>query len=120
MKKIIYAFGLLVAFQFSANAQETKKAEVKTVAINTENSNVAQINELDKTVTLNPQLKGDLISLLAMRDETVAGLKTDLEKKAVFERFGKKLMGGLTDEQKVLLSSSNPELLKKLTIYSEK
>ena len=111
MKKIASIIVLFIAFSFSVKAQESKTTanSSKTSVIQSN----AIVNELDAVVKLSPQLKQDLMTLYAMREEALNNVKTTEEKKQICERIGKKILAGLTDEQRALLDKS-PDLIKRL------
>ena len=112
MKKIIAIAALFLAFSFNANAQVASKA--KTEAITPE-SIVKDHNALTKLVTMDESLKKDMMTLLNMRMEAVNAAREE-DKKAIFDRYGLKLLGGFSKEQLTQLKS-NVELYTKLTEY---
>lgn len=118
MKKIIATLFLTAVLSLTASAQEasktnTSKAEITAASINQD------VRDLTKTVTMSESLTRDLTTLLNMRAEAVNNAKTEAEKKAIFERFTMKLMGGLNDSQMTQLKS-NTELLNRLSQYGTK
>lgn len=118
MKKIIATLFLTAVFSLTSSAQETSKANATKAEISA--ASISQdVKDLSKTVTMNESLTRDLTTLLNMRAEAVNGAKTEAEKKALFERFTMKLMGGLNDSQMTQLKS-NPELLNRISKYSTK
>ncbi len=116
MKKIIVIASLFLAFSFNANAQvATKVKNVKSVEITPESiSN--DIANLTKTVTMEESLKKDMNTLLYMRMEAIKEVKSEDEKRAIFEMYGKKILGGFTPDQMNQLNL-NKELFLKLTKY---
>ena len=116
MKKIIATLFLTTVLSLTSSAQETSKANTSKTEI-TEASISRDIKDLSKTVTMNESLTKDFTTLLNMRAESVNGAKTEEEKKAIFERFSRKLLGGLNDSQMTQLKL-NPELLNRLTQFS--
>ncbi len=114
MKKIIAIAALFLAFNFNANAQLASKAKAKTEAITTE-SIVKDHNALTKLVTMDESLKKDMMTLLNMRMEAVNAAREE-DKKAIFDRYGLKLLGGLTPDQLNQLKG-NRDLYTKLTEY---
>jgi hypothetical protein len=116
MKKIIVIASLFLAFSFNANAQVASKAKsVKTEAITPESIS-KDIANLTKTVTMEESLKKDMNVLLNMRMDALKDAKTEDEKRAIFEMYGKKILGGFTPDQMSQLKA-NKELLLKLTQY---
>jgi tetrahydrodipicolinate N-succinyltransferase len=116
MKKIIVIASLFLAFSFNASAQEASKAKsVKSVEITPESIS-KDIANLTKTVTMEESLKKDMNTLLYMRMDALKEVKSEDEKKAIFEMYGKKILGGFTPDQMNQLKS-NKELLLKLTQY---
>ena len=122
MKKIIAIATLFLAFSFNSNAQEaTKSKSTKTEAKEelTQKNIAKDVADIDKTVKLNESLKKDFTTLLNMREEALSGSKIEEDRKAIFERFTKKLLGGLTPDQLELLKG-NKELFTRLTQYPTK
>lgn len=116
MKKIVSIVVLMVAFSFSANAQSNLKMESDS---NSKDQNVkemayAELRELSSVVELTPELKNDFLTLFIMRNEAVNNAKSHEEKAAVYERFGQKLLSGLSEQQAMKLKE-NKELYNKLT-----
>ena len=116
MKKIVSIVVLMIAFGFSANAQSNVKLESNS---NPKDQNVkemaySELRELSSVVELTPELKNDLMTLFMMRNEAVNNAKTYEEKAAIYERFGQKLLSGLSEQQSKKLSE-NKELYNKLT-----
>lgn len=118
MKKIIATLFLTTVLSLTSSAQEASKTNTTRTEI-TSASVSKDIRDLSKAVTMNESLTRDLTTLLNMRAEAVNGAKTEAEKKAIFERFSVKLMGGLNDSQMTQLKS-NPELLNRLSQYGTK
>ncbi|MGV1010865.1 MAG: hypothetical protein ACOYBS_00325 [Flavobacterium sp.] len=119
MKKIIAIASLFLAFSFNANAQEASK--VKSVTTETREaitpaSISKNIEDLTKLVTMDESLKKDFTTLLNMRMDALNGAQSEQEKKAIFEAFGKKLLGGLSPEQ-LNQFKTNQNLYLKLTQY---
>jgi aspartate/tyrosine/aromatic aminotransferase len=114
MKKIIAIAALFLAFSFNANAQVASKVKPKTEAI-TQESITKDHSALIKTVTMNESLKNDMMTLLNMRMEAVNAAKEE-DKKAIYDRYGLKILSGLTPEQ-LNQFKSNKALYLKLTEY---
>ncbi len=128
MKRFFAILTLSLAFSLSSNAQESQKTlSVDTTAkvdttVKPETSKEAllkDITELKKSVKLEDQLVEDLTNLLFMRDEAVNNVRTIEEKKALYEKFSQKLMGGLTPDQLKQLQE-NKELFSRLTQFPSK
>jgi hypothetical protein len=121
MKKIVSIVVLMVAFGFSSNAQSKLKMESKSISADSKELNVkemayAELRELSTVVELTPDLKNDLLSLLVMRNDAVNNTKSIEEKTAIYDRFGKKLLSALNEEQLKKLTKNN-ELYNKLTNF---
>jgi hypothetical protein len=119
MKKIITLFTLLLAFSFNSNAQE--KSKVKVVQTETKEDlakrNLTKdVEELFATVTMNESLKHDLTMLIEMRAQAVFETENQQDKKAIFDRFTSKIVGGLNAEQ-LLQLKKNDVLYKRLTEF---
>ncbi|WP_396151450.1 hypothetical protein [Flavobacterium sp.] len=116
MKKIVSIVVLMIAFGFSANAQSNLKLEsdAKSKDQNVKEMAYSELRELSSVVELTPELKNDFLTLLVMRNEAVNNAKTYEEKAAIYERFGQKLLSGLSEQQSKKLSE-NKELYNKLT-----
>lgn len=116
MKKIVSIVVLMMAFGFSANAQSTVKLEAdsKSKEQNVKEMAYNQLRELSSVVQLSPELKDDFLNLFMMRNEAVNNTKSYEEKAAIYERFGQKMLSGLSEEQ-VKKLAENKELYNKLT-----
>lgn len=116
MKKIVSIVVLMFAFCFSANAQSNVKsvADDNSKELNVKEMAYNELRELSSVVELTPELKNDFLNLFIMRNEAVNNAKSYEEKSAIYERFGKKLLSGLSEEQSKKLSE-NKELYNKLT-----
>ncbi|MEZ4838992.1 hypothetical protein [Flavobacterium sp.] len=116
MKKIVSIVVLIMAFGFSANAQSTVKLEAdsKSKEQNVKEMAYNQLRELSSVVQLSPELKDDFLNLFMMRNEAVNNTKSYEEKAAIYERFGQKMLSGLSEEQ-VKKLAENKELYNKLT-----
>lgn len=111
MKKIICIVVLVFAFSYTAKAQDASKnlQNLKEKAIN-------EMAEINKVIKLDSKLNDDLTTLLVMRDEILGNTRTEEEKKALFERFGAKFLGGLTEEQREALKK-NKNIYERLMVY---
>lgn len=116
MKKIIAIFGLFLAFSINSNAQEAKKNLNKEEI--TQKNITQDISDLTKTVKMDESLTRDFTTLLNMRAEAMNGSQSEEDRKAIFERFSKKMIGGLTPEQLEQLKSNNA-LYTRLTQYKK-
>ena len=116
MKKIIAIAVLFLAFSFNANAQVSLKVKETKTEFITPESISKDVDALTKTVTMNESLQKDMMTLLYMRMDAVKEAKTEEDKRAIFQRFGQKLLGGFTPEQLKQLKG-NKDLYLKLTEY---
>lgn len=116
MKKIVSIVVLMIAFGFSANAQSNLKLESdsKSKDQNVKEMAYSELRELSSVVELTPESKNDFLTLFMMRNEAVNNAKSYEEKAAIYERFGQKLLSGLSEEQSKKLSE-NKELYNRLT-----
>lgn len=120
MKRIFAILTLSLAFSLSSNAQEAKTLSVsQTSADSPKEALLKDITELKNSVKLEDQIVEDLTNLLLMREEAVNNVRTIEEKKALYERFGQKLLGGLNPDQLKQLEG-NKELLIRLTQFPSK
>ncbi|UPQ79713.1 hypothetical protein M0M57_02500 [Flavobacterium azooxidireducens] len=106
----------MIAFGFSANAQSSLKleSETKSKEANSKEMAYGELRELSSVVELSPEQKNDFLTLFNMRNEALSNAKSDEEKATIYNRFGKKFLSGLTEEQTKKLSE-NKELYNKLT-----
>jgi hypothetical protein len=118
MKKIIATLFVTTVLSFTSNAQEVSKTNTTKTEI-TEASISRDVTDLSKTVTMNESLAKDFNTLLHMRAEAVNAAKLEEEKKAIFERYSRKLIGGLNDNQLTQLKA-NSDLYNRLTQYKTK
>lgn len=116
MKKIVSIVVLMIAFSFSANAQSNLKLESdsKSKDQNVKEMAYGELRELSSVVELSPEQKNDFLTLFVMRNEAVNNAKSYEEKTAVYERYGQKLLSGLSEEQSKKFSE-NKELYNRLT-----
>lgn len=118
MKRIIAILVITTLFSFTSKAQEASKSiSVKTEI--TDASIIKDISDLTKTITMDESLKRDFTTLLHMRADEINAAKSEEEKKMLFERFGRKFIGGLNDNQLAQLKA-NEELYKRITQYQSK
>ncbi len=118
MKRLIVILVITTFFSFTSKAQETSKTiSVKTEI--TETSIIKDISDLTKTITMDESLTRDFTTLLHMRADEINTAKSEEEKKMLFERFGRKFIGGLNDNQLAQLKA-NQELYKRITQYQSK
>jgi hypothetical protein len=118
MKKIVSIVLLMVAFGFSGNAQSNLKLESNTKSrdqkVNPKEEAYKDVKELSNLLELSPEVTNSFLEMLVMRNEALINAKSDEEKRIVYDRFGKKLLSSLNDEQLKKLHS-NKELHFKLT-----
>lgn len=112
MKKIIAILALFLAFSVTSNAQETKKA------VTTQRSATDDAKELSTTVKMDDSLLKDFTTLLSMRADALSSAATEADRKAIFERFAKKMQGGLSQEQLEQLKT-NKALYESLMVYKK-
>ncbi len=118
MKKIVSIVLLMVAFGFSGNAQSNLKLESNTKSrdqkVNPKEEAYKDVKELSNLLELSPEVTNSFLEMLVMRNEALINAKSDEEKRIVYDRFGKKLLSSLNDDQLKKLHS-NKELHFKLT-----
>jgi alpha-L-arabinofuranosidase len=124
MKKIFIIATLLLAFGTNVNAQDARKKEDRSTATMSKDEafkmqTVNSIEELDKTVSLDKSFKNDLISLLYMRKEAMDNVNSLEDKKAVFYKYGQKMLSGLSEDQRKTLELKNPTLYKSFLEFKE-
>ncbi len=107
MKKLIITLALILGFGITASAQ-TKKTEINK-----------DIEELSTYVNIDPAMKNELYIAIATRNEEYTKVNSTEERKIIFNRYAGKIIGVLTPAQKEMLSK-NPDLYKKLTVYTGK
>lgn len=115
MKRIIAILVITTVFSFTSMAQEAAKTIPAKTEI-TDASIAKDISDLTKTITMNESLTRDFTTLLYMRADAINGTKSEEEKKALFERFGRKFIGGLNDNQ-LEQFKANKELFTRFTQY---
>lgn len=118
MKKIFAIATLVLAFGFSAKAQD-KKAAPKEVTSDYKMEVLNQVEGLKKVINFDQQLKNDMITLLIDRKEAMKTVTSPEDKKAVFTKYGLKAFGGFSKEQLDLLRQKNPTLYSDLMEYKE-
>lgn len=108
----------MVAFGFSGNAQSNLKLESNTKSrdqkVNPKEEAYKDVKELSNLLELSPEVTNSFLEMLVMRNEALINAKSDEEKRIVYDRFGKKLLSSLNDDQLKKLNS-NKELHFKLT-----
>jgi hypothetical protein len=115
MKKIISILTLLLAFSVNSNAQSamgeaTKQAPTPKETIYQDILQIAAITKMPES------LQNDFMTVLLMREEAVANVKSDEDKKAVFEKLNTKMLSALSKEQIDALKSKK-DLYNKLFVY---
>lgn len=116
MKKIVLLFALVLGFCFTTNAQSKLSTE-ETKELNYKERAFEDVVLLNKIVTLSPQVKKDLFTLMEDRTEALENSKNIEEIKALYEKFGEKMMSALSPDQIEKLKS-NQELYLRLTTYT--
>ena len=117
MKKIV-AIGLFMfAFGFTANAQSSlTAAKTENVKLNPKEAAYKDLSELTSVIEITPEFKSDLMTLFMMREEGLQNAATEDEKVVLYQRFGEKILSGLTEEQRKTLEQK-PELYSRLMKY---
>lgn len=117
MKKIVAIVLFVIAFGFTSNAQSTLSAAKPTSKeVNPKEAAYKDISELSAVIDITPEYKNDLMTLFMMREEAMAVCTTEDERVVTYQKFGEKILSGLTEEQRKALSQK-PELLARLTKY---
>lgn len=117
MKKIVAIVLFMIAFGFSSNAQSTLSAAKPTSKeVNPKEAAYKDISELSSVIDITPEFKNDLMTLFMMREEAMANCTTEDERVVTYQRFGEKIMSGLTEEQRKTVAQK-PELYARLTKY---
>lgn len=116
MKKIVLLFALVLGFCFTTNAQSKLSTE-ETKELNYKERAFEDVVLLNKIVTLSPQVKKDLFTLMEDRTEALENSKNIEQIKALYEKFGEKMMSALSPDQIEKLKS-NQELYLRLTTYT--
>ncbi|SHF60092.1 hypothetical protein SAMN05444377_11363 [Flavobacterium fontis] len=111
MKKIVFALFAFLAVQLSM-AQDKQN----TVALQPKEIAATEMEALLKVVKLDDNLKTSFTELFIMRAEQVQNAPDESTKKAIYERYGSKLLSGLNEEQRQALKA-NTELYQKLIFY---
>ena len=107
MKKIIAVLTLLLAFTISANAQDKK--------VSNEAAAQKDVAALVQKVTIAESLKKDMYTLMLMKHEALADPSaTAAEKENISKRFERKILGGLTEEQRAVVMA-DAALMKQLS-----
>lgn len=117
MKKIVAIVLFMIAFGFSSNAQSTFSAAKPTSKeVNPKEAAYKDISELSSVIDITPEFKNDLMTLFMMREEAMANCTTEDDRVATYQKFGEKIMSGLTEEQRKTVAQK-PELYARLTKY---
>lgn len=117
MRKIVTIILFMIAFGFSANAQTSiSKAQPTSREVNPKEAAYKDISDLSAVIDITPEYKNDLMTLFMMREEAMAACTTEDERVVTYQKFGEKILSGLTEEQRKTLSQK-PELLARLTKY---
>ena len=123
MKKIV-AILFLFAFGFSMNAQtaltkakaEPTKVNSKEEKLNPKEAAYKDVADLTSIIEVSPEFKNDLMTLFMMREEAMQNAQTEDEKALTFQRFGEKIISGLTEEQRKTLEQK-PDFYARLVKY---
>lgn len=111
MKKIVFALIAFLAVQLSI-AQEKSSS----TAVSPKEIAATEMEALLKVVKLDEHTKTSFTQLFIMRAEQVQIATDEASKKAIYERYGTKLLSGLSDEQRQALKA-NTALYQKLILY---
>lgn len=116
MKKIV-AILFLFAFGFSVNAQTSlTKAKDEPTKLNPKEAAYKDVSDLTSIIEVTPEFKNDLLTLFMMREEAMQNAATEDEKVITYQRFGEKIISGLTEEQRKTLEQK-PDLYARLVKY---
>ncbi|MBA4153753.1 MAG: hypothetical protein C0512_05345 [Flavobacterium sp.] len=117
MKKIVAIVLFMIAFGFSSNAQSSiSNAKPTSREVNPKEAAYKDISDLSAVIDITPEFKNDLMTLFMMREEAIAGCTTEDERVITYQKFGEKIMSGLTEEQRKTVAQK-PELYARLTKY---
>ncbi|MBY8962524.1 hypothetical protein KJK34_07140 [Flavobacterium sp. D11R37] len=122
MKKIITLFAMILAFGYTANAQQKKVAAAPVAATQTQQNNddattkaAADITALHELVQLTPAQKADLTKLFVQKHKYLATPDFSQQRKDILaEQMEMNVKAALTPEQLTKLEK-NPKLITKLT-----
>ncbi len=110
MKKIALLFVLFLGFSLTSSAQELK---VEKGLDRTEM--IKGVNEVASFLKIDNSLKDAFTQLVDMRLEALSNAATAEEKVKINERFNRKVLSGLTEEQRTQLKN-NKEMYKKVIV----
>ena len=116
MKKIVLLFALVLGFCFTTNAQSKSESDTSK-ELNYKERAFEDLVLLNKIVTLSPQVKKDLFTIMEDRTEALENSKNIEEIKALYEKFGEKMMSLLSAAQIEKLKTDQ-ELYLRLTTYT--
>ncbi|WP_396183826.1 hypothetical protein [Flavobacterium sp.] len=117
MKKIVAIVFFMIAFGFSSNAQSPiSNAKPTLREVNPKEAAYKDISDLSAVIDITPEFKNDLMTLFMMREEAIAGCTTEDERVITYQKYGEKIMSGLTEEQHKMLQQK-PELYARLMKY---
>lgn len=120
MKKFVSICICFFVFSLTSNAQSTLKPAVvkqeKVSAEDMKNANMKIISEITSVIKIDESFKNDLMTLFNMRDEALMNATNDKDRAMIYQRFGEKLLAGLSEEQRNTLKQK-PELYQRITEY---
>lgn len=116
MKKIILLFTLFLGFCFTTNAQSKSESDTSK-ELNYKERSFEDVVLLNKIVNLSPQVKKEFFVIMEDRTEALENSKNIEEIKALYEKFGEKMLSLLTTAQIEKLKTDQ-ELYLRLTTYT--
>lgn len=130
MKKIITLLALTLAFGYVGKAQENGKSApqmTSSLLVNeSKDQDITELTmkdmaELSRTLELQQDEQVNLTNLLMRRNEDLSKLADEGEKKVLFEIYGEKLLGSLSEKQlQQIKTNKNKDLYLRLTQYTSK
>lgn len=116
MKKLIFAFAVLISFSVNAQNKEAAKTAVAAEqTLSNEQKAVNDVTALVSVITVDATLKTDLYTLMLMKYEALANTKaTKAERESSLKGIEQKLLSGLNEAQRKQLIS-NSELFQRMT-----
>ncbi|WP_395065148.1 hypothetical protein [Flavobacterium sp.] len=116
MKRIIAILTLSLAFSLSSFGQQTKAATLDVKQSSSKDVVIGEVDAISKVIKLDEGTKSNISTLLFMRAEDMSNSKSFDEKKEIYERYGRKILGSLNDDQLAKIKA-NKELYTKLTLF---
>ena len=115
MKKLIFAFAVLISFSVNAQNKEAAKSVATEQTLSNEQKAVNDVTALVSVITVDATLKTDLYTLMLMKYEALANTKaTKAERESSLKGIEQKLLSGLNEAQRKQLIS-NSELFQRMT-----